>query len=116
MNARTAFKWILACGLLVTVFAGCDKLTRKNFDMITPNVDGKFDVEKMIGEPDDKLDDQWLYERIDKHLNVFVHFNDDDIVIRKEWHDTLNNEHYDSNPPSDDSSSYESTTIRKFNQ
>jgi hypothetical protein len=111
---RSGFVAVLAIGLIGVGVAGCeDKLTRARFDMITINVDGKYDVEKMIGPPDDKLFDMWSYERVDEHLNVFIHFNEADVVSRKEWHDTLNDVHFDTMPPGEEPA-YESTVIRRI--
>ena len=101
----------VAAGLFCT---GCDQLTRDHFDMITVGVDAKPDVERMIGEPTNKLDDQWHYQRMDKHLEVFVDFDDSNVVTRKQWIDALNEEWYDTKK-SDGQPSYESTEIRKIN-
>lgn len=106
---------VVAIGLVGFGVAGCseDKLTRARFDMITIDIDDQFDVEKMIGPPDDKVFEMWSYERVDKHLNVFIHFNEDNVVSRKEWHDTLNDIHIDSMSVGD-RPVFESTTIRRF--
>jgi len=109
--SRTAAYAVLAvCG--IAALSGCDKLTRAHFEMIQLNHAEHYDVEKTIGPPSDKMDDMWHYERVDKHLNVMVHFNEEGKVWRKEWHDVLNNDHYDSATPPEDSSTYESTEVR----
>ena len=112
-------KRIVSLGVLTVaaLFAltGCaDQLTRQHFDMIQIGYADEYDVEKSIGEPSDKLDDVWHYERVDKHLNVMIHFDDQSKVWRKEWHDTLNGVHVDSAEPEGDSSTYESTSVRKM--
>ncbi|MHC4090643.1 MAG: hypothetical protein ACYSUQ_06610 [Planctomycetota bacterium] len=108
-----AYAIVAVCG--VVVLTGCDKLTRSRFEMIQLDHAERFDVDKTIGPPDSKLPDYWLYERVDKHLNVFIHYNEQGKVWRKEWHDTLNDDHYDSTEPPEDASSYESTEIRRIN-
>ena len=107
-----AYAVVAACGLVV--LTGCDKLTRSRFEMIEIDHAERYDVEQTIGSAGYKLPDQWQYERIDKHLNVMIHFNEDGRVWRKEWHDVLHNDHYDSAQPPEDSSTYESTEIREI--
>ena len=113
--AKLASFAVLAAGVLFLT-TGCDQLTRAHFDMIEVGHAERFDVEKTIGDPSYQLDDQWHYERVDKHLNVMVHFNDQGRVERKEWHDVLNNVHYDSAKLSDESGTYEGTEIRTINE
>ncbi len=113
MNSRR----LASLGILVLVAAfampGCaDQLTREHFDMLLVGHADEYDVEMTIGEPDEKIDEWWHYERVDKHLNVLIHFDEQCKVWRKEWHDTLNGVHYDTHEPEVDSSTYESTTIR----
>lgn len=106
---------VLAVGI-VFLSTGCDKLTRAHFDMIEVGHAERYDVEKTIGDPSDQLDDQWHYERVDKHLNVMIHFDQAGKVNRKEWHDVLDNVHYDSAAPAGESSTYEATEIRTINE
>ena len=95
------------------LLTGCaDKLTREHFDMISIGHAEAYDVEQTIGEPSDTMPDMWHYERVDKHLNVMVHYGDGGKVNRKEWHDTLNGIHYDSEEAPGDSNTYESTRVR----
>ena len=112
-NRIVAVAGLAVCGFVVTT--GCDKLTRSHFEMIQLTHAERFDVEKTIGDASYELPDQWHYERIDKHLNVMIHFDEGGKVWRKEWHDTLNNDHYDTAKPPADSSTHESTTIRRIN-
>ena len=113
MNSRRLALWgCFAASALLTLTGCADKLTRSHFDMIQIGHAEPYDVEKTIGEPSDKLGGYWHYERVDKHLNVMIHFDEQDKVSRKEWHDTLNDVHYDSAEPPADSSVYESTKVR----
>jgi len=115
MNMRKSLCAVLAIGVSVAMLSGCDNLTRERYEMITVNVDREMDVAKMIGDPDYRMPEKWHYERVDKHLNVFIHFNDGGTVVRKEWIDTLNDTWEDTKDPGDDPS-YESTEIRKSQQ
>jgi hypothetical protein len=114
MKTRLNLSVALLAGICLAGLTGCDPLTRKNYDMITLHVDGKPDVERMIGKPDHKLPSQWHYERVDKHLVVKVEFDQADLVTRKEWIDADAGEWDDTRSPSGENSDYESTTIRKF--
>ena len=115
MNSRRIASLAMLAVLGIFVCTGCaDKLTRARFDMIQVGYADHFDVEKTIGEPSDKLDTTWHYERVDKHLNVMIHFDDQSKVWRKEWHDTLDGVHYDSAEPGADADTYESTRVRKI--
>ncbi len=111
-------KWTTGVTLLAGAFlvlGGCDKLTRAHYEMIVQDVSSTDDVARTIGDPDIKLDDQWHYERVDKHLNVIIHFNDDGVVVRKQWIDTMKGEWEDTEKP-EDSDSYESTEIRHLDE
>ena len=44
-----------------------------------------------------------------------IHFDQASKVSRKEWHDVMNNIHFDSAQPAGDSSTYEGTEIRTIN-
>lgn len=111
-------KWITGvvfmAGILM-VLGGCDKLTRNHYEMIVLNVSTTDDVSRTIGSPNIKMDDQWHYERVDKHLNVIIHFNDQSVVVRKQWIDAPKMEWDDTEKPGD-SDNYESTNIRRINE
>jgi len=113
MNAsKTAACFLLAVGGLA-LLGGCDKLTRSRFEMIDVGSAQAYDVEQTIGEPSDRMAHLWHYERVDKHLNVLIHYDEGGTVCRKEWHDVQNNDHYDSaEPPPPDSDTRESVEVR----
>ncbi len=112
MKARH-YSLLIAIGLLLLVSSGCDPLTRAHFDMIKVNVDTKSDVKELIGPPTNKLDDEWHYQRMDKHLEVFIDFNDKDVVTRKQWIGGEDEEWYDSQEKGD-KPRYESHSIRTY--
>ncbi len=103
---------VLGCLGLMT---GCDQLTREHYNMITVDVDTQFDVDRIIGEPNNKLDNEWLYERVDKHLVVKIEFGDGGVVTRKEWIDAAEGVWDDSEQAPTEASSYESTQVRTVN-
>ena len=82
----------------VVLVAGCakDKLTRDNFMLVRQDVSTQADVEGLIGEPEEKIDSRWLYERHKKGLVVLVEFDRRGKVERKQWIDTDTAEWYDS--------------------
>jgi hypothetical protein len=97
----------------VLFLGGCaDKLTRSRFEMIEVHVSDKDDVARTLGDPSRQLDDQWHYERVDKHLNVIIEFDDGGVVIRKQWIDAMAEEWEDTEKDTGDGDSYESTKIR----
>src|SRR3989304_6065452 len=59
--------------------AGCaqkrDRLAYDNFTQIRTQVHSRDDVEAILGEPDQRFDDRFMYERPDKHLHVFLEFD-----------------------------------------
>ncbi len=102
----------LAVGMFV-VLAGCDKLTRNHYEMIQQNVSSMDDVERTIGKPDYRLDGQWHYDRVDRHLNVVVDFSEQGVVVRKQWIDTRKEVWEDTEMPGE-TDTHEKTTIRKI--
>ncbi len=83
------------------IFAtGCnDPLQYENFSHIRQNATMQWEVEKLIGDPDQKLDNQWLYERPEKHLTALVDFDSDGTVTRKQWIDADSGVWEDSQEP-----------------
>ena len=82
----------------VVLFAGCsrDKLTRDNFMLVRQNVSTRADVSELIGEPQERIDNRWLYERHKKGLIVLVEFDKKGKVERKQWIDADTAEWIDS--------------------
>jgi len=112
-NRERGLLAVLAATAGLMALTGCDKLTRKHFDMLQVGSSDRMEVEKTIG--DDRhpgFDDLWHYERIDKHMNVLIHFDDKGVVSRKEWHDMVNSIHVDTGEGKEMPSIYESTRVR----
>jgi len=89
----------LTGALGVVCVVGCappDRLAVANYDMIQQHVTTPTEVTELIGEPDNKLGDSWLYERPDKHLTVMIDFDKNGKVERKQWIDGLGESWHDS--------------------
>ncbi len=112
MKTQSRLMLTVLAGAVLLAMTGCDKLTRSRYELIRVQIDTKDDVERLIGDPTHALPTRWHYERMDKHLEVFVDFNEDDIVTRKQWIDAGAAEWDDSAPPTDEPV-YERTTIRR---
>ena len=111
-------KWTTGALLIVgamLLVGGCDKLTRAHYEMIVLNVSTTDDVARTIGPPNIKMDTNWNYERVDKHLSVIIDFSDDGVVVRKQWIDGMANQWEDTEKPGD-SDTYETTQIRTINE
>lgn len=104
-------------GLAVVVavlLTGCqDKLTHENFTQIRRNVSTRPIVTGLIGEPDDRVGGRWSYERPDKHLFVFIDFDEGGYVSRKQWIDAMSPQWEDTKPMEDDQDSRETTRIER---
>ena|GEM_PF-3185298 len=105
---------VLAVGAVLVV-GGCDKLTRNHYDMIVQDVSTTDDVARTIGDPSYEVPGQWHYERVDKHLNVIIGFNEGGVVVRKQWIDTGEGVWEDTEQPGE-TDAHESTTIRTINE
>src|SRR3990172_2325483 len=91
LTSRRTVLWL--GGLVAMSLGGCaqnrDKLAYDNFTQIRTQVHPREDVEAILGEPDHRLDDRFMYERPDKHLHVFVEFDANGRVTRTQWIDGL---------------------------
>ena len=86
------FVKVMFVGALTVFLVGCaapDRLAHTNYDRIQKHGSSHGEVLELIGEPDNKLGDTWLYERPDKHLTVMIDFDKDGKVERKQWIDGL---------------------------
>ena len=73
-----------------------DRLSYDNFTQIKTQVQTRDDVLAILGEPVHRLDDRFIYERPDKHLHVFVEFDDKGRVTRTQWIDALGETWHDT--------------------
>ncbi|MEE9295230.1 MAG: hypothetical protein V3W34_09770 [Phycisphaerae bacterium] len=110
MCKRTGASMIVAA-MALTTLTGCDPLTRDRFQMIDVRTSTDVDVRYTLGQPTLRRNDQWHYQRPDRHLNVIIDFDTAGVVTRKQWIDAATGEWLDTEP-SDDSKPRESTTVR----
>lgn len=89
-----------------------DRLTYDNYSRITQRASTQSEVSALLGEPTNRLDAQWLYERPDQHLIVFVDFDHQGRVTRKQWIDGRSGTWDDMADPSVPGSTH-SQTIRR---
>ena len=93
MLKRYAVKALVGTFVLA-LFAGCtEKLTFERWQTIH---DGQSPVavEQVLGEPWQKLPDQWTYQDHDRHITAHIYWNDDgEKVICKQWYDPANGWH-----------------------
>jgi len=79
----------------VVLLTGCetkDKLVHSNYDRIRLNATSQDEVKDLIGDPDNKLGDLWMYNRPDAHLTVMIDFDEKGQVTRKQWIDAMNDD------------------------
>jgi len=73
--------------LMLPVLTGCAKelLTRERYDTVMVGKSDKLDVKQTLGEKYVDRSDHWEYEDPQRSLTVYVYWNDDDRVAKKEW-------------------------------
>ena len=94
--------FVVLCAQTVLFSAGCatqDKLTEGNFKQIRVQSATESDVQKLIGEPSNRLPGLWTFERPDKHLTAMVDFDETGRVTRVQWIDALGERWEDSDQP-----------------
>lgn len=90
---------LCAAPLLLLALTGCErKFTRERFEMIQVNVDDREDVRQILGKPAGELDDQWLYDDLDRHYSAIIYFDDNGRVQGKEWMDATTGDWEGRNP------------------
>jgi outer membrane protein assembly factor BamE (lipoprotein component of BamABCDE complex) len=97
MNLRSL---CLFAGLgALALSTGCHRpFTRDNYDMITVGADDRADVRHILGKPTADLQDQWLYDDLDRHYTAIIHFDDAGKVRAKEWMDSRTGQWEGQNP------------------
>lgn len=102
-------RWRCACwvgALLVAsgaFSAGCragkDRVEYDNFNRIQPYRSTAMEVERILGPPDHKLGELWIYSRAKGRRMVKIEIGEDGIVQRKEWIDADRGVWEDSDSP-----------------
>lgn len=83
----------------LALFTGCatkDKLTYDNFAQVRVHAATQADVVELIGEPDSRLGDLWMYHRPNTHVEVLIDFDERGRVTRKQWVDGAGKHWHDS--------------------
>lgn len=92
---------LLSFALVATT--GCaTKFTRERFDMIHVGADERFDVQKILGDPEFRTDAEWYYEHEGKHYAARVFFDGSGRVTGKEWMDARTGEWEGKHPDAQD--------------
>ncbi len=90
---------LCAAPLVLLALTGCEhKFTRERFEMIQVDVDDREDVRQILGRPTRELDDEWLYDDLDRHYSAVIYFDDNGRVRGKEWMDARTGEWSGRNP------------------
>src|SRR5215212_7112701 len=90
---------LIGVALTMPACSSPDCVNRANYTQIQQNVHTQADVEAILGEPDSKLADMWIYQRPDDHLTVMIDFDADGRVARKQWVDGVQGAWDDTNQP-----------------
>lgn len=116
MNTPAVFKApTLVIFAAVLVPCACrsapDRLTYDNYSRIAQQGSTPSEVAALLGEPTNRLGQQWMYERPKQHLFVFVDFDDSGRVSRKQWVDATTGSWDDTKNGGDSPGSAQSQTI-----
>ena len=98
MRMSRIFVFAVPAGALL--LSGCTKpdcVNPANFSQIQQNVHTQADVESILGAPDSKLSDMWVYQRPDDHVTVLIDFDAGGRVTRKQWVDGMTGAWDDTN-------------------
>ena len=116
MNIRTHRRSAGLCLVAVLLFTGAcrspDRLSPDNYSRITQHASTQREVSALIGEPTNRLGERWLYERPQQHLFVFVDFDDQGRVLRKQWVDATTGQWEDTQPSGSSPSVRTETSFR----
>jgi len=97
MNLRSLL--ILTGVGALALSTGCHHpFNRANYDMITVGSDDRTDVRQILGRPTADLQDQWLYDDLDRHYTAIIHFDEAGKVRSKEWMDSKTGQWEGQNP------------------
>lgn len=70
------------------LLCGCaSRLTYERFDLIRVEADSRADVQALLGEPDARFDDEWIYDDRSRRVAAIVYFDAEGRVAGKEWID-----------------------------
>ncbi len=88
MLPKTCLMSLLAVVTFVALGCSENLVTRHHYDMIMEGTSTKIEVEKTLGDTYLKRGgNEWEYDESDRHLTVYIHFDNKGVVERKEWID-----------------------------
>ncbi len=98
MTRKTCLMSVFGAALFVA--AGCSEnlVTRQHYDMIMVGKSNRSEVKLTLGDTYIDRGGFWEYDETDRHLSVVVHFDQRDLVKKKEWVDGKTGE-WDTDPP-----------------
>lgn len=77
--------------LSAMLVAGCqstpDAVMHRNYAQIRENASTREEVGSLLGTPEHRIGDTWMYTRPERHLTVIIDFDANGAVIRKQWVD-----------------------------
>jgi len=98
-NKSKMIGFAVCFGSAALVIGGCappDRLAYDNYTQVRTTVSTEADVAAILGEPDQKMADTWIYQRPDKHLVVMIEFDDKGKVSRTQWIDAMGETWHDT--------------------
>jgi len=79
---------LAAVVLAATFLGGCTQFTRQNYEMVQLG-DSPARVQDVLGKPEQRSRDLWLYVNTTPYYQAKLHFKNDRLV-KKEWFDEEN--------------------------
>ena len=79
---------VMVVGAAVLLLGGCaSRFTYERFDLIRPNADSRADVQALLGDPDARFEDEWIYDDRGRRISAIIYFDAEGRVAGKEWID-----------------------------
>jgi len=85
MIQKTCLAVLTAVLMLTLVGCAENKLTRQNYDLVKEGMSTKLEVEATLGEPYADRGDCWDYENEDEFLTIYIYWDKNGKVAKKEW-------------------------------
>lgn len=107
------------CGLLgagLALLLGCEqKLTYERFRMLHRGVSTRAEVENTLGNPNTRMEEEWLYQKPAEGLTVRIQFDKNGRISGKQWFDSAKGftdmEEWGDQPPPDGNTVYQGTSV-----
>lgn len=83
--------WSFLALVVAMLVGGCastpDKVMHRNYELIRENASTRIEVGSLLGTPEHRIGDTWMYTRPEQHLTVIIDFDANGQVVRKQWVD-----------------------------